>query len=126
MKKQVLIVSAEATTKAIMRLLLKQLPAQHDIEITEVMSCADGVAKVRERGFDVVITDNVTGVDEKTGFDVVHEVLGRHDGTKVILAAHRLSSEEVEMSKTLMPSGFLQKPFDPSLFTFCVESLLER
>lgn len=124
MKKKVLLVSHESVTRTLMSTLI-EVSCGDTVEVAEAMSCAEAIQKIRDERFDLVITNSRTGTDSATGFDVVREVRGKLDGSKVIIAAHCLSEEEQGLANLVHPDGFLQMPFDPRLFQYIVSTILQ-
>lgn len=122
--KKVLLVSHEALTRVMMSTLIAE-QCGDTVEVVECMSCTDAIQKIRSEKINLVITSSRTGSDSATGFDVAREVHGNLDGSKVLIAAHSLSEEEQGLAKLVHPDGFLQMPFDPRLFQYIVNAILQ-
>ena len=123
---KILVIDREAVNRTIMTLLLQDL----NHEVTESISCAEGLQKLETKKFDIVITDLRTSEpheEKPTGFDVVQKVKNlRKDGgkTKVILSANTLSEDDQSLCLLYQPDAFLQKPFEQSHFRVLIRAIL--
>ena len=123
---KILVIDRETTNRMIMTVWLQDL----NHEVTESMSCAEGLQKLETKKFDIVITDLRTSepYEEKpTGFDVVQKVKNlRKDGgkTRVILSANTLSEDDQSLCLLHQPDAFLQKPLEQSYFRVLIRAML--
>ena len=123
---KILVIDREAINRTVMAFLLQDL----NHEVTESISCAEGLQKLETKKFDIVITSvrtSESSEDKPTGFDVVQKVKNlRKDGwkTQVILSANTLSEDDQTLCLLHQPDAFLQKPFEQSYFRVLIRAML--
>ncbi len=120
--KEILVIDRETINRTIMRLLLENIGHK----VTEAMTCEEGIKKIAEGQFAMVITDIRTTDDSMSlsGFDVITTAKAR--GIRVILSAKSLTPGEQDYCLAFPPDAFLQKPFENSYFqTIVAVTLLD-
>ena len=65
-----------------MRLILRRFLEREGFSINEAKNGTEAMNQLRERTFDLVITDMI--MPEKTGFELIHELRELRPGSKVI------------------------------------------
>ena len=94
--------------------------AGHQIEISE--GDVDAIRRVRERAFDVIITDPLTDIAEDLAF--ASEVRASRPGVRLIVLAPELTHEDVVSSLRANVFALFTPPFDPSEIAVMARSAL--
>jgi CheY-like chemotaxis protein len=108
-----------------MRMILKRLLEREGHHVEEAWNGAEGIEKLRESGFDLVITDLV--MPEKNGFELIHEVKNLRPGTKIIAFSGggvMGSMACLEIARRDGASKTFPKPFDMAELLDAVRDLL--
>ena len=96
--------------------------AGHEVETCDGGSAA--VRRLRERGFDVVVTD--IRMDDVDGIQVLHTAQELHPGTRVILIT---GFATVELAREALAKGatdFIAKPFQPRDLRATIDRCLQE
>jgi len=106
MKQRILVVDDDDALREMMALAL----TKEGYRVEHAGSAAEGIAALRENGFDLVIADIYLG--DGTGLDLVNAIAERQSDTGIILVTARGSVETAAFARSHGVFDYLAKPFE--------------
>lgn len=108
LKKAILVIDDEPSVADALKLILTD--SGYDVGVG--MTGADGLEKLRNRRFDLVITD--IRLPDISGLDILHHLARSHPGVLAIVITAHYTPELAAESLRLGAVSVLAKPFSPS------------
>jgi len=120
MPARILIVEDNAST----RFFLSERLAEEGYEITEAESCAEALAALEERSFDLVILDLVLG--DGTGLELLPSIHSVDPNIPVVFLSGAATVEDAARAMRLRACDFIEKPPDFAVLRSKIAHLVEN
>ena len=104
--KRILVVDDEESVK----LVLGELLGSAGYEVDFVRTCGDGLARLEEERYDLVIADK--NLPDQSGMEIIRRARSSEDGPEAVMITAYASLETAIEAMDLGARGYLLKPFD--------------
>lgn len=122
--KSVLVVDDSATFRQLLSMSLARLEGISGASITEAVDGQDALEKIKEKDFDLVLTDiRMPRMDGLELIRRVREELKRQD-LPIVIISTKGSEQDVELGMSLGASGYLAKPISMAKLRELISKLI--
>ena len=111
----------------IMREIIKDSISEYPIIIDEAVNGIEGIRKIKENQYDVILTDII--MPEKEGLELIMEIKSVHDNLKIIATTSGGSvaaDEYLEMAIGLGADAVIAKPFSEIKLIEIINELIDK
>ncbi len=124
--KSVLVVDDSSTFRQLLCMSLSRVEGISASDITEAGDGQEALEKIKERKFDLVLTD--IRMPRMDGLELVRQVRGEISKSElpIVIISTKGSEEEVELGLRIGANGYLSKPISMAKLRERIASLLNR